>query len=121
VDFLGPVAPDRIPVLYRASMITANLCPTGGLDKVVLESLASGVPAVVHNATFRPLLADDESLLWAETLDPKVVADRLAAVLSLDEAARVGLGRRLADRVRAEYALEGLIARLVDVFREVLR
>jgi glycosyltransferase involved in cell wall biosynthesis len=121
VDFLGPVAPDRIPALYRAATLTANLCPTGGLDKVVVESLASGVPAVVHNATYRPLLADDESLLWAETLDPQLIADRLAAVLALDESTRAGLGRRLADRVRAEYALESLIARLVDVFREVLR
>lgn len=121
VDFLGPVAPDRIPALYRAATLTANLCPTGGLDKVVLESLASGVPAVVHNATFRPLLAEDQSLLWAETLDPDLIADRLAAVLALDDAARAGLGGRLAARVRAEYALGSLIARLVDVFHEVLR
>jgi glycosyltransferase involved in cell wall biosynthesis len=121
VDFRGPVPPGDVPALYRLAMVTANLCPTGGLDKVVLESLASAVPVVVHNATFRPLLADVADQLWAETLDPTAVADHLAAVLTLDPAERAALGHRLAGRVRADYALEGLVERLVAVFAEVAR
>jgi len=121
VDFRGPVPPDGAPALYRQAAVTANLCPTGGVDKVVLESLASGVPVVVHNATFRPLLADDVDLLWAETLNPDDVADHLAAVLTLPPADRATLGKRLAARVRADYALEGLVERLVTVFAEVAR
>jgi glycosyltransferase involved in cell wall biosynthesis len=121
VDFRGPVPPGEVPALYRQAAVTANLCPTGGLDKVVLESLASAVPVVVHNATFRPLLADDSGLLWAETLDPEMVADHLAAVLALPPADRAALGHRLAERVQADYALEGLVERLVAVFAEVTR
>lgn len=56
VDFLGGIPPADIPDLYRASALTVNLAPTGGMDKAVLESWACAVPAVFHNRTFLPLL-----------------------------------------------------------------
>lgn len=121
VDLPGAVPPGDIPALYHQAAVTANLAPTGGLDKVVIESLASGVPAVVHNRTFLPVLGSDADLLWCETLDAACVADRLAAVLSLPPAERAALGARLAARVREAYALEAFIDRLVGVFEDVTR
>jgi glycosyltransferase involved in cell wall biosynthesis len=119
VDFLGPVPHEDIPALYRRAAVTVNLCPTGGVDKVVLESMASGVPAVVRNETFLPLLASDRDMLWCADLDPGRIADRLAGVLSSPPTARIGLGTRLSERVRADYDLDAFIGRLVGVFEEV--
>ncbi len=79
VDLLGPVPPADMPALYRSAAVTANLCPTGGLDKAVVESLASGVPTVVHNRAFLPLLGEDASALWVEDLGPERVEERVAA------------------------------------------
>lgn len=119
-EFLGPLPPREIPALYRRAALTVNLCPTGGLDKAVVESFASGVPAVVRNETFRPLLAEDASALWSPDLDAGQIADRLAGILSMPTAERAALENRLADRSRATYSLEVLIDRLVGVFDEVI-
>jgi glycosyltransferase involved in cell wall biosynthesis len=119
IELLGPVPYEQMPALYRRAAVTANLCPTGGVDKVVLESMASGVPAVVHNETFLPLLGDDAGVLFCPDLDPDHVADRLAALLALPPQERAALGARLAARVRAGYGLDALIERLVAVFEEL--
>jgi glycosyltransferase involved in cell wall biosynthesis len=120
VAFLGAVPHDEIPDIYRDAALTVNLCPTGGLDKVVIESLASGVPALVHNRTFLPILGDAARQLFVPELDPALVADRLAALLALTAEERAALGRRLAARVRAGYSLSVLVERLVAVFAEVI-
>jgi len=121
VTLLGAVPHADVPGLYRQAAVSANLAPTGGLDKVVIESLASGVPAVVYNRTFLPVLGDDARLLWCEDLTPACVADRLADVLGCEPEERAALGARLAARVREAYALEAFIDRLVGVFEDVTR
>ncbi len=120
VALLGPLPPGEMPALYRRAAVTTNLCPTGGLDKAVIESLASGVPAVVRNRTFLPVLGDDSPALWVEDLDPERVADRLAGALSLPPDARAALGGRLAERARAGYGLDGFIERLVAALEETV-
>lgn len=119
VELLGPVPYEEMPTLYRRAAVTVNLCPTGGLDKVVLESMASGVPALVHNEAFLPLLGEEAVRLFCPDLNPDRIAERLAALLTLPNAERAALGARLAARVRAEHGLEGLIERLVGVFEDV--
>lgn len=121
VRLLGPVPHAEIADLVRRAAVTVNLCPTGGADKAVLESLACGVPAVVRNETFLPLLGPDASRLHTPDLDPAHIADRLAAVLSLPSPEHAALGARLREAVRADYALETLVDRLVGVFNEVRR
>ena len=120
VELLGPVPHEEMPALYRRATVTVNLCPTGGVDKVVLESMASGVPALVHNKAFLPLLGEEAARLFCPDLDPDRIAEQLATLLTLSHAERAALGARLAAHVRAEHGLEGLIARLVGVFEDVM-
>jgi glycosyltransferase involved in cell wall biosynthesis len=120
VSFLGAVPHADIPALYHRAALTVNLCPTGGLDKAVLESMASGVPAIVHNRTFLPLLGEEAPLLWCETLDPDQIADHIASLLNQPLEARLALGKKLATRVQAEYSLDGLMDKLVAVFEDVI-
>lgn len=120
VQLLGPIPYEEMPALYRRAAFTVNLCPTGGVDKVVLESLSSGVPTLVHNKAFLPLLGEEAERLFCPSLDPEDIAERLAALLALPEAERAALGVRLAARVRNEYSLEGLMERLVGVFEDVV-
>lgn len=120
IEFLDSVPHTDVPALYQSADLTINLCPTGGVDKAVLESMASGVPVVARNATFLPLLDGDTDLLWCRTLDPTLLADQMAAVLTLPRSDRAALGHRLCQRMRADYALPGFIDRLVTVFEEVI-
>jgi glycosyltransferase involved in cell wall biosynthesis len=121
VDFMGPVPYREIHRLFQQAAVTVNLCPTGGADKAVLESMAAGVPALVHNQTFLPLLANDTPGLWCESLDPDQLADQLAGMLSQPSEQRKTLGLRLRERVRVDYDLDGLIQRLGGVFEDAMR
>jgi glycosyltransferase involved in cell wall biosynthesis len=120
VDFLGIVPHHQIPALYHRAAVTVNLCPTGGADKAVLESMASGVPVVLHNQTFLPLLGDDAGALWCRELDPDLLADRLAGVLQSPPEERAALGERLYQHMRPHHDLGGFVDRLVGVLEEVI-
>lgn len=121
VRLLGAVPYREVASLYHQAALTVNLCPTGGMDKAVLESMASGIPTLVHNRTFLPLLEDDTAALWCESLNPESVAAQLVHLLSQPPGSRAALGKRLSERVRAEYSLGSLADRLVSVFEEVVR
>jgi glycosyltransferase involved in cell wall biosynthesis len=121
IEFLGPIPHEQISSLYQRAAVTVNLCPTGGVDKAVLESMASSVPVIVRNETFLVLLGDDAESLWVADLNPVAIADKLAAVLDAAPDQRQAIGKRLAARVRAEYDLDQLIDRLVAVLEEASR
>jgi glycosyltransferase involved in cell wall biosynthesis len=121
VEFAGPVPHHQIHELYQRAAISVNLCPTGGADKAVLESMACGLPVVVRNETFLPLLGDEADELWSSDLDPEQIADRLGKLLDKPAGARREIGARLRERVRTEHDLDGLIDRLVNVLSEAAR
>lgn len=121
VRFLGAIPHRDMPALYQQATLSVNLCPTGGMDKAVLESMASGIPTMVHNSTFLPLLADERANLWSESLEPSKIADQLMRVLNMPDHERDALSLSLADRVRTHYGLDALMDRLIGVFREVAR
>lgn len=121
VDFLGTITPQAMPEVYRKAVASVNLAPTGGLDKAVIESMATATPVIFHNRTFLPLVGKDADLLWCKDLAPETIAARLAAVLALDAPAYQALGQRLREAVVREHDLEGLADRLVTLFESVKR
>lgn len=56
VKFLGAVANQDTPALYRRAKVFVNFSATGSLDKNVLEAMACGLPAVTTNAAFKNIL-----------------------------------------------------------------
>ena len=53
IEFLGGVPYQEIRRFYQESDLLVNLSPTGGMDKVVLEAMACGIPVLVCNRAFR--------------------------------------------------------------------
>jgi len=118
--FLGAVPHRDIPPLYRRARAAVNLCPTGGLDKAVLEGMACGVPTVARNRTFEADFGEDADLLLCDSLDAGELSGRLAQVLALPDAEWLAMGARLRERVQTHHDLDGLMDRLVAVFEEVV-
>ena len=110
--FCGRVPHGEVVDYYRRAAVTVNLCPTGGLDKAVLEGMAAGRPALVRNSSFAALLGQDAELLLAPDGDVRAVAERLVRLLDMPEAERAALGLRLRQRVVAEHSLERLADRI---------
>ena len=52
IEFKGFVPYKNIPAVYREAEISVNLTPKGGIDKVVLESMASGLLVLTSNQAF---------------------------------------------------------------------
>lgn len=95
----GPIAQADMPALYRTADALAFPSLNEGFGLVVLEAMASGLPAVVSRITpFTEYLGEGDAA-WCDPADPQSIADAMAAVF--DEPLRSNLirsGREVAAR-----------------------
>jgi len=108
VVFVGSIPNKDITKYYYESNVSINLAPTGGMDKVVLESILCGTPAIVLNQTFADILKDERLLLASS--DKKELADKIPAAIgehSIDQ-------KELSDFVRENYSIESLIKKIKE-------
>lgn len=96
VRFVGEVAEQELPALYRGAAAFVSLSEYEGFGLPPLEAMACGTPVLARNAGSLPEVVGPGGLLL-ESADPPLVAERLRAVLS-DPALR----RQLAQRARAQ-------------------
>lgn len=111
VRFRGAVPHQDIAREYWQADFSINLSPRGLMDKVVLESLAAGTPAICSNEAFRPVLGDQAASLMFREGDPADAARILSHFLARPD--RFALADRLADRIAQDFALHALIRRIV--------
>jgi glycosyltransferase involved in cell wall biosynthesis len=80
--------------------------------------MACGLPVVVSNPAFLPVLgADAPALLIDAPDDDAALAQRLSALLAMSAEARAAMGLRLREAVVRGYSLDALIpvlVRLID-------
>jgi len=89
-----------------------NLSPTGGMDKVVLESWATGCPALVANETFKDYLGEELApLLFFNFGDEEDLARKMEWVLINSNQ---DLEHSLINLVKNKSSLEALISILMD-------
>ncbi len=114
IRFNGRAANRNIPAAYYAASVTANMAPTGGMDKAVLESFAAGTPVVVCNESFASFLGPYKGELMFACGDPEELAQKLCALLSEDP-------REIADycqrKVREAFSVDALIAKITQTLR----
>lgn len=119
-QFAGAIPYDEVALYYQNCVLTVNMCPTGGADKAVLESMACGKPAVVCNKTFAPVFGGDAPNLLFEERNASDLAKRIFAVLQLDEKTRRTLGCRLRERVVKMHSVDELMGRICEVLEEAI-
>ncbi len=116
--FAGDQSRSEVRDWYRRAAVAVNMSPVGLFDKAALESMACGLPTIVCNSAFAPLLGEYADLLL--TAGPQDVAglrERLERVLALSERERGQIGRQLRAAVRRAHSLDGLVERLLAVLR----
>lgn len=117
-QFTGDAPAAEARAWYRRAAVAVNMSPVGLFDKAALESMACGVPTIVCNPAFAPLLGEyAESLLTAGADDVAGLSDRLGRVLALGDEERAEIGRRLRENVLREHSLDRLTGRLLAVLR----
>ena len=116
--FAGNLSAADVRHWYRRATVAVNMSPVGLFDKAALESMACGVPTVVCNKAFAPLLGDNgDLLLTAGPDDVDGLRERLKRLFACSEGERAEIGRRLREGVLREHSLDQLTARLLAVLR----
>lgn len=105
VHFLGPHTQEELREEYRRAGVFVHTSQTGSLDKVVLESLACGLPVITTSVALRNLPV---TILSSET--PKTIAQAVRAQ-------KHGAGDVLTTYVREHHSLEKLIPAILNVVR----
>ncbi len=81
VSFVGSISNIDIPAVYAQYDLSINAAPTGGIDKVVLESMAAGVLPLVSNEAFRTYFGEHASNLIYKDQDPGDLANKIQRLL----------------------------------------
>jgi len=112
IIFHGPIPNKELPAIFARNDLSVNLCPTGGMDKVVLESMAANCPVVLSNEAFRDyfgVFAND--LIFSES-SPRECADKIINLLSNSEK-RKEIAEYLGEEVKKRSDLNNLIKNIV--------
>ncbi len=117
-QLLGDMPAAEVLQWYRRATVAVNMSPAGLFDKAALESMACGLPTVVCNPAFAPLLGEHTPLLL--TGGPEDVgglSERLTRLFALSAVEREAIGAALRENVRREHSLPAMVERLLAVLR----
>ncbi|MFT7677868.1 MAG: glycosyltransferase involved in cell wall biosynthesis [Planctomycetota bacterium] len=117
VSFLGDVPYGEIPARFGEADLFLSASRTGSVDKVVLEAMACGVPAITCNESFPPIFAHLGEQHAMELIFPHGDAHALAncagALLHCRAQERSDLGLDLRKIVQQDHDVDHLMKRLV--------
>lgn len=119
VAFVGRVPFQEIVPVYQQADCCVNLCPTGGVDKAVLEAMSCGVPVLVANRTFASILGAKLAHTLLLEAEAAQLGDRLRLLAALQDGERRQFGRRLREIVVHDHDLTKLCERLIQELREL--
>ena len=106
-----------MPEVFARSTAFLSTSRTGSVDKVVLEAMATGRPAVTSNASFEwvfePLGPELSQQLRFPEGDAQALADRVQGLLSRSRVERDVVGRELRTLVEERHEVDSLMRRLV--------
>ena len=112
VRFVGSVANRDLVEQFARAHASINLSPTGGLDKTVLESMASGVPVFVSNQAFIEHLGKYAADLMFPERDVVALAKLFTDLYARKDLPEIG--RYLQAQAREKSSLDRLIKNIVE-------
>lgn len=116
IEFIGFVSNDKIVDYYHQADLSINLCPTGGLDKAVLESILCGVPAIVLNKTFISEFGKYSDDLILNIDDPDKLADMILGIKKMDKEKNKKMMDDLMIEVKERHSSEDLISKIFKIY-----
>jgi len=115
---LGDMPAAEVLQWYRRATVAVNMSPAGLFDKAALESMACGLPTVVCNPAFAPLLGEYAPLLLTGgPQDVSGLRERLTRLFALSAVERAAIGATLRENVQREHSLPAMTERLLAVLR----
>ncbi|MBI3020171.1 MAG: glycosyltransferase family 4 protein [Parcubacteria group bacterium] len=113
----GRVAYSEMPAYYAHATTVVNMCPTGAMDKTVLEGLASRTLAVVANDAFRELFGEYAGELTYPYQKAEALAEKIKILFSKSDEEFARMREFLHERVKAHSSLETRIPIIVNTLK----
>ena len=108
INFVGSVPNKDLCEIYNRADLSINLCPTGGMDKTVLESVACGLSVIALNKTFSNILPVQSIL---ETNDAEELAKK---IIDLSKSREIQNELRL--EIVRHHSSEKLIQNIINTY-----
>ena len=118
IVFLDKISYDSIPKYYESADVNINLCPTGGLDKAVLEAMAMEIPVLATNTGFIKEFGKYANDLFVKENDETDLADKLGVLASKDPEYLKEMGSYLRQQVVEYHNLNNLIRYISNVIKK---
>ena len=106
-----------MPEIYKEADISINLTPTGGIDKAVLESMASGLLVLTSNEVFKKYFGVYNSQLIFEHNNSTDLADKIKHLISLSPEEKNKISQFLIESVKEHHSLGATIMRLSNLIK----
>ncbi len=117
IQFLGMVPYKKIPPLYQGTDLMINLAPKGGLDRTVLEAMATRMLILTSNMAFKQSLGQYADNLIFKYGDSSNLADKILKLMNLPPAEKQKRSEFLFHSVSENHNLEKLIERIVGLYK----
>jgi glycosyltransferase involved in cell wall biosynthesis len=110
VTFVGSIPYKDITQTFYNADLSVNLTPTGGIDKAVLESFATGTPTFISNEAFSTFLGEYKDKLLVKYQDAEDLATKIIAYVNHHDSSMI---KFLSLKVHTEYSVESLVRRIL--------
>ena len=108
-----------VPDLLRRADLYVSASRTEGMSNALLEALGSGLPVVATRTGSAPdVVVDGECGRLVPAGDPASLAEALDHVLR-DDALRTRLGVAARRRALAEFSIDAIVQRYIEMYREI--
>ncbi len=121
VQFVGSVPFEAIETWYQQADCFVNLCPTGGMDKAVLEAMSCGVIIIAANYTFYEVVGDGAAQTMIIQPDKEQLAERLIDFIMMPCEQRQQIGLQLRKRIMQYHNIAQLCEKLFYEFYTLIR
>ncbi len=112
VIFAGFIPYSKIADYYKDTDMVINLTPTGGIDKTVLESMASGALILASNQVLENLLKPYADTLLFKYADANDLAHRILSVSILPVQVKKDMSNVFIRRVESGYSTVHVVERI---------
>jgi len=117
IHFIGSVLHHKIVRYYQDCDVFVNLCPTGGLDKTVLEAMSCEKLVLTSNVAFKQMLGNLNYNLTFKKGNYKELADKILNLLSLDVKETRLTREELRNIVMRDHSVDGSMNKVVEVLK----
>lgn len=117
INFAGFMLYSRISEEYKAADLVVGMTPQGGIDKAILEAMASGALVLTSNDTMKKYLGDYGNNLIFNYGDKEDLADKIKQLIHLSAEVKSNISDVLCRAVKDNHNIKHTIAKISQILK----